>query len=118
VFLTLAFGRGAPAKVSVVGLMQIVFVLAFSVWLFERPVDAITLVGTALVIAPTAWLLTRPTATSETQLMVDVGVGESGEHIVISRGDSRKAGEPSADGSPTPSRQAGTPVTRSPAARG
>ncbi|MCI0701125.1 MAG: DMT family transporter [Planctomycetia bacterium] len=62
VFLTLAFGRGAPAKVSVVGLMQIVFVLAFSVWLFDRPVDAITIVGTVLVMAPTAWLLTRSVA--------------------------------------------------------
>ena len=62
VFLTLAFGRGAPAKVSVVGLMQIVFVLAFSVWLFKRPMDAPTVIGTALVIAPTAWLLTRSVA--------------------------------------------------------
>jgi drug/metabolite transporter (DMT)-like permease len=58
-FLTIAFANGAPAKVSVVGLMQIVFALGFDVWLFERPVNAATLVGTALVIAPTAWLLTR-----------------------------------------------------------
>jgi drug/metabolite transporter (DMT)-like permease len=65
VFLTLAFGRGAPARVSVVGLMQIVFVLALSVWLFGRGVNATALAGTALVIAPTAWLLTRPKATSE-----------------------------------------------------
>jgi drug/metabolite transporter (DMT)-like permease len=65
VFLTLAFGRGAPAKVSVVGLMQIVFVLAFSVWLFDRGVNEWMLVGTALVIAPTAWVLSRPKATSE-----------------------------------------------------
>jgi drug/metabolite transporter (DMT)-like permease len=65
VFLTLAFGRGAPAKVSVVGLTQIVFVMALSAWLFDRGVNATALVGTALVIAPTAWLLTRPKATSE-----------------------------------------------------
>jgi drug/metabolite transporter (DMT)-like permease len=65
VFLTLAFGRGAPAKVSVVGLMQIVFVMAMSAWLFDRSVNATALVGTALVIAPTAWILTRPKATSE-----------------------------------------------------
>jgi drug/metabolite transporter (DMT)-like permease len=58
--LTLAFAHGAPAKVSVVGLTQIVFALCFDVWLFGRRVDAVTLVGTALVIAPTAWLLTRP----------------------------------------------------------
>jgi drug/metabolite transporter (DMT)-like permease len=60
IFLTLAFGSGAPAKVSVVGLTQIVFALAFDVWLWNRGVNAITLVGTLLVIAPTAWLLTRP----------------------------------------------------------
>lgn len=59
-FLTLAFTTGAPAKVSVVGLTQIVFALGFGVWLFDHRVNAVTLVGTALVIAPTAWLLTRP----------------------------------------------------------
>ena len=65
VFLTLAFGRGAPAKVSVVGLMQIVFVMAMSFAFFHHPVNAVALLGTALVIAPTAWVLTRPKATSE-----------------------------------------------------
>jgi len=59
-FLTLAFSHGAPAKVSVIGLTQIVFALAFDIWLFDRQVNAATLAGTALVIAPTAWLLTRP----------------------------------------------------------
>ncbi|HEY1187520.1 MAG TPA: DMT family transporter [Gemmata sp.] len=67
VFLTLAFGRGAPAKVSVVGLTQIVFVTVLCVCAFDRRVNAITVLGTALVIAPTAWLLTRPRATSETK---------------------------------------------------
>jgi drug/metabolite transporter (DMT)-like permease len=65
VFLTLAFGRGAPAKVSVVGLMQIVFVMAMSYAFFGRAVNTLALVGTALVIAPTAWILTRPKATNE-----------------------------------------------------
>lgn len=58
-FLTIAFAHGAPAKVSVVGLTQIVFALSFDVWLFGRQVNAMTILGTALVIAPTAWLLTR-----------------------------------------------------------
>jgi len=61
-FLTLAFGNGAPAKVAVVGLTQIVMGLAVSMWLWSHPVNAMTLVGTVLVIAPTAWLLTRPAA--------------------------------------------------------
>jgi len=58
-FLTLAFSTGAPAKVSVIGLTQIVFALSFDACLFDRTINAITLVGTALVIAPTAWLLVQ-----------------------------------------------------------
>ena len=58
--LTLAFRSGAPDKVSVVGLTQIVMALAFDAWLWEREVNAMTILGTLLVIAPTAWLLTRP----------------------------------------------------------
>lgn len=60
ILLTLAFGNGAPAKVSVVGLTQIVMALAFDAYLWDREVNAVTLIGTLLVIAPTAWLLTRP----------------------------------------------------------
>jgi drug/metabolite transporter (DMT)-like permease len=58
--LTLAFRGGAPDKVAVVGLTQIVMALAFDAWLWEREVNAMTIIGTILVIAPTAWLLTRP----------------------------------------------------------
>lgn len=58
-FLTIAFGSGVPAKVSVVGLTQIVFALAMDAWLWDREVNAAAVVGTLLVIAPTAWLLTR-----------------------------------------------------------
>lgn len=60
IFLTLAFVGGAPAAVSVVGLTQIVFALAFDAWLFGHPVDILALLGTALVIAPTAWILAHP----------------------------------------------------------
>lgn len=58
-FLTVAFGAGAPAKVSVVGLTQIVFALAFDAWLWDREVNTVAVIGTLLVIAPTAWLLMR-----------------------------------------------------------
>jgi drug/metabolite transporter (DMT)-like permease len=63
-FLTLAFSAGVPAKVSVIGLMQIVFTLTFDVWQFERPMNASTILGTALVIAPTAWLLLQSRGSS------------------------------------------------------
>jgi drug/metabolite transporter (DMT)-like permease len=59
-FLTLAFGSGSPTKVSIVGLTQIVFALVFDAWLWGRPVNAVTILGTLLVIAPTAWLLSQP----------------------------------------------------------
>ena len=67
VFLTLAFGRGAPAKVSVVGLTQIVFVLVLCAIVFKREINTVAMIGTALVIAPTAWLLSQPKARSKTK---------------------------------------------------
>ena len=73
-FLTLAFGNGAPAKVAVVGLTQIVMGLALGVWLWDHPVNGATVLGTLLVIAPTAWLLTRPTA---------VDVHDQGEPVPV-----------------------------------
>jgi drug/metabolite transporter (DMT)-like permease len=67
--LTKAFTTGAPAKVSVVGLTQIVFAMIYDVVLWQQSFEPIKLVGMALVIAPTAWLLTnRP---SEVQKEVE-----------------------------------------------
>jgi drug/metabolite transporter (DMT)-like permease len=58
-FLTLAFSRGAPEKVSVVGLTQIVFTLSFDTIFLGRPLNAMTILGTLVIITPTAWLLAR-----------------------------------------------------------
>ncbi len=58
--LTHAFSSGPAAKVSVVGLSQIVFAMPFDVLLWGQPVHPATLLGIFLVVAPTAWLLTRP----------------------------------------------------------
>jgi drug/metabolite transporter (DMT)-like permease len=58
-FLTRAFAAGPPARVSVVGLTQIVFALALERCCWPRDYDAPTLLGMALVLAPTAWLLLR-----------------------------------------------------------
>jgi drug/metabolite transporter (DMT)-like permease len=56
-FVTLAFTSGPPARVSVVGLMQIVFALGLDL-LFHGPSFATsTLAGIALVLAPTAWMM-------------------------------------------------------------
>lgn len=57
--LTKAFGAGRPAKVAVVGLTQIVFAMLLEIVLWRRSFNALTLLGMALVAAPTAWLLTH-----------------------------------------------------------
>jgi drug/metabolite transporter (DMT)-like permease len=57
VCVTRAFTSGPPARVSVVGLTQIVFAFGLDV-LFEGPhFQPITLAGIALVLAPTAWMM-------------------------------------------------------------
>jgi drug/metabolite transporter (DMT)-like permease len=53
-FLTKAFTIGSPAKVSVVGLTQIVFVMLLA---NDEPVDLVRLLGIGLVITPTAWVM-------------------------------------------------------------
>jgi drug/metabolite transporter (DMT)-like permease len=58
-FLTKAFSRGSPAKVSVVGLTQVVMAMVLDVALFDISFSLDTLVGIALIVVPTAWLLLR-----------------------------------------------------------
>lgn len=58
-FLTKAFSVGSPAKVSVVGLTQILFAMGLEVVLWDRTFNACTLLGMALILAPAAWLMTR-----------------------------------------------------------
>jgi drug/metabolite transporter (DMT)-like permease len=58
--VTRAFTSGPPARISVVGLMQIVFALGLDI-LFEGPsLRPVTLAGIALVLAPTAWMMSGP----------------------------------------------------------
>jgi drug/metabolite transporter (DMT)-like permease len=64
VCVTQAFTAGPPARVSVVGLMQIVFALGLDV-LFEGPnIHPATLAGIALVLAPTAWMMINRSASN------------------------------------------------------
>ncbi len=57
--LTRAYAAGAPAKVAVVGLTQVVFAMGFDVVLWGRPLAPIALAGFALVLTPTTWLSIR-----------------------------------------------------------
>lgn len=58
-FLTKAFTWGTPTKVSVVGLSQVVFALLADLILFGHRVNLLGVVGMALVLAPTAWIMTH-----------------------------------------------------------
>lgn len=55
--LTKAFALGMPAKVSVVGLTQILFAVVLDWAIWGRPLEPITLAGMALTALPTAWIL-------------------------------------------------------------
>lgn len=55
--VTRAYALGSPSRVSVVGLMQIVFALPFDILLWQRPFGALTGIGIMLVVAPSGWLM-------------------------------------------------------------
>ena len=57
--LTTAFTTGDPAKISVVGLTQIVFALILDATILGHPLEPEKLLGIPLVIGPTAWLMLR-----------------------------------------------------------
>jgi drug/metabolite transporter (DMT)-like permease len=59
VFLTLAYRSGSATKVSVVGLTQVVMVMVVEVMLGWKQVNPVALIGSALVLGPTAWLMIR-----------------------------------------------------------
>jgi drug/metabolite transporter (DMT)-like permease len=55
--LTRAFATGAPAKVAVVALSQIIFALGLDLLFGQPGFYASTLAGIGLVLAPTAWVV-------------------------------------------------------------
>ncbi|HEX8290581.1 MAG TPA: DMT family transporter [Pyrinomonadaceae bacterium] len=57
--MTKAFALGSPSRVSVVGLMQIVFALLFDLLLWRRHFGPPVVLGIALVVGPSAWLMLR-----------------------------------------------------------
>jgi drug/metabolite transporter (DMT)-like permease len=56
-FLTKAFAAGRPDRVSVVALSQVAFAMLFEAIFFGLRFSPLSLMGIALVLAPTAWLL-------------------------------------------------------------
>ena len=62
VFLTKAYAAGAPARVAVLGLTQVVFGLGFDVLIWRRSLPLSSILGTLLILGPTAWLIARASA--------------------------------------------------------
>jgi drug/metabolite transporter (DMT)-like permease len=58
-FLTKAFTTGNAARVSVIGLSQVAIVMLLEILLWGRTFSPQTLLGMALVVAPTAWMMLR-----------------------------------------------------------
>jgi drug/metabolite transporter (DMT)-like permease len=63
--LTRAFALGEPSMVSVVGLSEMVLSAAYDRILWNRTFGWMTILGMALVAAPTAWLLATSRRSSE-----------------------------------------------------
>ncbi len=59
VFLTLAFSRGTATKISVVGLSQVAMVMGVEAAFGWKTFTPMNLVGTLLILGPTAWLMMR-----------------------------------------------------------
>ncbi len=59
IFLTRAYSAGAPSKVAVVGLTQVVFAMGYDVAVWGRSLDPVTVIGFLLVLGPTTWLSIR-----------------------------------------------------------
>ena len=64
ILLTRAYTAGAPGKVAVVGLTQVVFAMGFDVALWGRRITPSTFAGFVLVLAPTTWLAIRSASQS------------------------------------------------------
>lgn len=59
VALTRAYAAGNPSRVALVGMSQIAFAVLLEFLFLARSYDPRTLLGMALVVTPTAWLLVR-----------------------------------------------------------
>lgn len=57
--MTRAFRTGAPQRLAVVGLAQVVFAMGFEHLFWPAAIARESLAGTVLILAPVAWLLAR-----------------------------------------------------------
>jgi drug/metabolite transporter (DMT)-like permease len=60
--MTRAFALGDPSRISVVGLTELLFALAFDRFLWHRDISPMMVAGMALVALPAAWILATPSS--------------------------------------------------------
>jgi len=70
--LTHAFKLGPATQVSVVGLSQVGFAMLIDMFVWGRQFNAMTLLGIALVLGPTGWLLWRGKSNKPPEINVPV----------------------------------------------
>jgi drug/metabolite transporter (DMT)-like permease len=66
VFLTKAYAAGLPSEIAVISLTQVIFALVFDIAFEGRVVSPTALVGMALILVPTGWIMTRPRPADDT----------------------------------------------------
>jgi drug/metabolite transporter (DMT)-like permease len=65
VFLTKAYAAGMPSEIAVISLTQVIFALGFELAFWGRTVPPVVLLGMVLILAPTAWIMSRGRTTVE-----------------------------------------------------
>jgi drug/metabolite transporter (DMT)-like permease len=59
VFLTKAYAAGMPSEIAVISLTQVIFALIFELAFEGHTAPPIVLLGMVLILAPTAWIMSR-----------------------------------------------------------
>jgi len=85
VFLTKAFSTGAPAEVAVVNLSTVVMTLMFDVFFFGKSLTWWNLIGMALVMLPTAWVILSPRLRGKTTLDLPSALDSSPPPVDVER---------------------------------
>jgi drug/metabolite transporter (DMT)-like permease len=87
-FLTKAYMAGNPSRISVVGLSQVAFAMAFDVWVSAQSFSPVRIIGLVMVVASTAWaMLSMP----DEQVLSEIeGDGMTGKAHSGETGDGRQ----------------------------
>jgi len=71
VLLTKAFAAGAPARISVLGLTQVLFAMAFDLIFEGRRLGPLSIAGFSLGLLPTAWITSQAGRSSHGEPPID-----------------------------------------------